>query len=82
MPYGKPGWWQNQGRRYIVCLNQPQGRKEAADRQAIVDSLQERIKTNPKALIDNKGYRKYLKIGKDSIRMNVDKVKADSRFDG
>jgi transposase len=70
------------GKRYIVCLNPKQARKDARDRQAIIDSLEEKIKTNPKSLIGNKGYRKYLKIGKDSVSINQDKIEWESRFDG
>jgi transposase len=70
------------GKRFIVCLNPTQARKEARDRQAIIDSLQEKIKTNPKGLIGNKGYRKYLKVQKDSVSINQDKVEGESRFDG
>jgi len=70
------------GKRYIVCLNPRQARKDARDRQAIIDSLQEKIKTNPKSLIGNKGYRKYLKIDKDSVSINQDKIQWESRFDG
>ena len=47
------------GNRYIVCLNSKQARKDAKDRQAIIDSLQKKVETNPKSLIGNKGYRKY-----------------------
>jgi transposase len=70
------------GKRYIVCLNPRQARKDARDRQAIIDSLQEKLKTNPKGLIGNKGYQKYLKIEKDSISINQDKIQWESRFDG
>jgi transposase len=70
------------GKRYIVCLNPKQARKDAKDRQAIIDSLQDKIKSNPKSLIGNKGYRKYLKIEKDSVRINQDKIERESRFDG
>jgi transposase len=69
-------------KRYIVCLNPKQARKDARDRQAIIDSLREKIKTNPKSLIGNKGYRKYLKIERDSVHMNQDKIQRESRFDG
>ena len=69
-------------KRYIVCLNPKQARKDAKDRQAIIDSLQEKIKTNPKSLIGNKGYRKYLKIERDSVSIDQDKIEWDSRFDG
>jgi hypothetical protein len=70
------------GNRYIVCLNRKQARKDAIDRQAIIDSLEEKIKTNPKSLIGNKGYRKYLKIDKDSVSINRDKIEWEYRFDG
>ena len=70
------------GQRYVVCLNPKQARKEAKDRQAIIDSLQKKIETNPKGLIGNKGYRKYLKIEKDSVSINREKTELESRFDG
>jgi len=69
-------------RRYIVCLNERQARKDAADRQAIVDSLKEQLKGGQKALIGNKGYRKYLRIEKDSMYVDMDKVEEEARFDG
>jgi len=69
-------------KRYIVCLNPRQARKDAADRQAIVDSLQDKIRTNPKILIGNKGYRRYVKIEKDSVSIDQDKIQWESRFDG
>jgi hypothetical protein len=70
------------GKRYLVCLNPKQARKDAHDRQSIIDSLEERIKTNPKSLIGNKGYRKYLAIEKGSVGINQNKVQWESRFDG
>jgi len=69
-------------KRYIVCLNTKQARKDARDRQAILDSLEEKIETDLKSLIGNKGYRKYLKIRKDSVSINQDKIQKESRFDG
>ena len=70
------------GKRYIVCMNTRQARKDAADREAIIASLKEQLKKGPKSLVGNKGYRKYLKIDKDSARVDMDKVKDESRFDG
>jgi len=69
-------------KRYIICLNSRQARKDAADREAIIASLKEQLKKGPKSLVGNKGYRKYLKIDKGSARIDVDKVKYESRFDG
>jgi transposase len=71
-----------QGTRYIVCLNTKQARKDAHDRQSIIDSLEEKIKASPKSLIGNKGYRKYLTIEKDSVSIDQDKIEYESRFDG
>jgi len=70
------------GLRYIVCLNAKQARKDAADRQVIVDALQERINSGPKAMIGNKGYRKYLKVARGSFTIDKKKVQEDNRFDG
>jgi len=69
-------------KRYIVCLNSKQARKDAQDREAIITALTERIKNDPKKLIGNKGYRKYLSIKGTRITIDQDKVEADSRFDG
>jgi transposase len=69
-------------RRYIVCLNTRQARKEAADRQAIIDALKVQLKKGAKSLVGNKGYRRYLKMTKDSARIDTDKVKGESRYDG
>jgi len=70
------------GKRYIVCFNPTQARKDAQDRQAIVDSLNEKIKTNPKGLIGNKGYSKYLKIDRNSVSIDQAKIDYEFRFDG
>ncbi len=68
--------------RYILCLNVKQARKEALDRQVIVDTLKKQLKKNPKALIGNRGYRKYLKLDRDHLRLDQDKIDGEERFDG
>jgi transposase len=70
------------GNRYIVCLNEKQARKDAADRQMIIDSLQEKLKANPKSLVGNKGYRKYLKLEKGTVSVNQAKIEEEARYDG
>jgi len=69
-------------KRYIVCMNTRQARKDAADREAIITSLKEQLKKGPKSLVGNKGYRKYLKVDKNSAHIDPEKVKYESRFDG
>jgi transposase len=69
-------------RLYIVCLNTRQARKDAADRQAIINSLSEKLKTNPKSLVGNKGYRKYLTMHRETVSLNEEKIEEEKRFDG
>ena len=70
------------GRRYIVCLNTKQARKDAADRQAILASLQEKLRQGEKSLIGNKGYRKYIKSSGNQFTIDQQKIADEERFDG
>ena len=70
-------------RRYVVCLNEEQRRKDAADRKAIVEHLREQLKQGDKELIGNKGYRKYLQAGpRERFTMDEAKVTEEIRYDG
>jgi transposase len=69
-------------RRYIVCLNEKQARKDEQDRMMIIESLKEQLKKGPKSLVGNKGYRKYLKLDRDDIVIDEAKIKEESRYDG
>jgi hypothetical protein len=71
-----------EGRRYVVCLNEEQARKDRADREAIVESLREQLKHGDKALVGNKGYRKYLHSAGPKFTIDEAKVKWEERFDG
>jgi hypothetical protein len=70
------------GRRYLVCLNERQARKDAADREAIVNALTDKLKSNAKSLVGNKGFRKYLTMDRDTIAINQQKIEEEKRFDG
>jgi transposase len=71
-------------RRYIVCRNAEQAKKDRADRQAIVEHLREQLKQGDKSLVGNQGYRKYLQTTGASRRFTLDeeKVQAEERYDG
>jgi len=69
-------------RRYIVCRNERQARRDAAARQSMIDDLEQRLKTGPKSLVGNRGYRRYLKITKESVTLDLEKIEAEARFDG
>ena len=70
------------GRRYIVCLNERQATKDKRTREAIIQALQQKIPKGPKGLVGNKGYRRYVKLEKDSASIDYEKLKAEARFDG
>lgn len=70
------------GARYIVCLNHDQQAKDAADRQAILDSLKRQLKKGDKALVGNAGYRRYLKSEGGGFAIDQAKVADDAKFDG
>jgi transposase len=77
----KEVWVEN--RRYVVCLNEEQKRKDAHDRQAIVEHLREQLKRGEKSLIGNKGYRKYVTTeGENRFVIDENKIKAEARYDG
>jgi transposase len=70
-------------RRYIVCRNPDEARKDAADREAIVAALREQLKQGDKALVGNKGYRRYLgQSGPGGFEVDEAKVAEDARYDG
>ena len=69
-------------RRYIVCRNSRQARKDAATREAMVAALEQKVRNDPKALVGNRGYARYLKVSKGGVVVDRDKINAESRFDG
>ena len=52
-----------EGRRYIVCLNEEERRKDAHDRAAIVAHLRHQLTQGDKSLVGNTGYRRDLAVG-------------------
>ena len=71
------------GRRYIICHNEEQARKDKADRIAIVESLREKLRGGDKGLVGNNGDRKYLKTtGDERFIVDDEKLVSEERFDG
>ncbi len=68
--------------RYVVCLNEDQARKDAADRAAIVASLREKLRQGDKSLVGNNGYRKFLRTRGKAFEVDAEKIKREARFDG
>ena len=71
-----------ENRRYVVCGNEDQAKKDRADREAIVAGLRDQLKKGDKSLIGNKGYRKYIKAVGRRFEIDQEKVQDEARFDG
>lgn len=70
-------------RRYVVCHNEEQAKKDKADREAIVRALREQLKQGSKSLVGNKGYRKFLKATRaGAFEIDESKIQSEARFDG
>ena len=71
------------GRRYIVCRNREEMKKDAVARVAILAALERQLKKGDKSLVGNKGYRRFPATQGDD-RFAIDRAKAeeDAKFDG
>jgi transposase len=77
----KEVWVEN--RRYVVCLNEEERRKDAHDRDAIVTHLRQQLRRGDKSLVGNKGYRRYLKVeGEGHFQVDEAQLNAEARYDG
>jgi hypothetical protein len=71
------------GRRYVVCVNEDEVKKDRADREAIVEGLREQLRAGDKSLVGNKGYRRFLKVqGPGHFAIDEAKVAEEARYDG
>jgi transposase len=69
--------------RYIVCINHQAAQKDAADRRAILESLERQLKKGDKALVGNTGYRRFLAtVGDGHFAIDHGKAEEDKKFDG
>jgi transposase len=70
-------------RRYVVCYNEDQAKKDAGDREAILAGLRDRLRQGAVALVGNKGYRKFLRTrAGGGFEIDEAKVAWEARFDG
>jgi hypothetical protein len=69
-------------RRYILCFNEEQARKDRYDRETIVAALETALAQGDKALIGNKGYRQFLRSQGTRFTIGEAKVAQDARYDG
>jgi hypothetical protein len=74
--------WVEDQRRYVVCVNEAQASKDRYDREAVVVSLRDALRHGDKSLVGNKGYRKFLRAGRQQFTVDEDKIQEEARYDG
>ena len=70
------------GRRYIVCRNPLEARKDALARQAIVDKLERALESGPKSVVGNIGFKRFVHIDRGAVSVDREAVESDARLDG
>jgi hypothetical protein len=71
------------GRRYILCRNEEEARKDAQTRAKLLAGLQRKLAGGAKGLVGNTGYRRFLAAPDDNgFAIDPAKVEADAQFDG
>lgn len=70
------------GRRYVVCRNPLEAKKDAAARDAIVQKLQEALSHGPKTVIGNVGFKRFVRVQKGAVSIDRDAIERDARLDG
>src|ERR1700681_2005524 len=70
-------------RRYVVCRNLTEAKRDAEVREAVLRSLRASLRSGDKALVGNSAYRRYLKTP-DEKHFEIDdkRVADDARYDG
>lgn len=71
-----------EGRRYVVCFNPDEAKRDAAEREAIVKALEDGLRQGARQLVGNRGYRKFLRVDKGALSIDARKVAAEARYDG
>ena len=70
-------------RRYVVCFNPEEAKRDKIVRAAILDSLQGKLKQGDKTLVGNAGYKRFLATPRGGhFEIDPARVAEDARFDG
>jgi hypothetical protein len=68
-------------RRYVVCRNEEEAAKDAAARAELIAGLERKLAQGDKALIANKGFRRFVKTtAGDRFAIDRAKIEADARW--
>jgi hypothetical protein len=70
-------------RRYVLCRNEQEARKDAEARAELLVGLERKLAQGDKALVANTGFRRFVKtIGNGHFTIDYDKAEQEAKFDG
>jgi hypothetical protein len=58
------------GRRYVVCHNPIEAAKDAADREAMLQALKDKLRQGANGLVGNRGFKRFLKVEKGAVSID------------
>jgi len=70
------------GRRYIVCRNPVEAKKDAAARARIVAKLEAALAHGPKTVLGNRGFARFVRVQKGAVSLDRAAIERDARLDG
>jgi hypothetical protein len=70
------------GRRYIVCRNPVEAKKDAAARARIVAKLEAALAHGPKTVLGNRGFARFVRVQKGAVTLDRAAIERDARLDG
>ena len=69
-------------RRYVVCHNPGQARKDAARRADVLARIEELLSSDPKRVIKNRACARFLRVRGGTVTLDPAAIKAEARLDG
>ena len=69
-------------RRYVLCRNEEQARRDKQLREEIVEQLRAKLEGGAKALVGNREYRRYLQQRGQGFVLDEAKIASEERYDG
>lgn len=70
------------GRRYVVCRDPVEAKKDAAARARIVGTLEAALAHGPKTVLGNRGCARFGRVQKGAVTLDQAAVARDARLDG
>ena len=71
-----------QKERYLICHNPQEAQKDQLSREEMLTTLARKLKSGPKELVGNRGFRRFLKIQNAAVTIDQELVSQEARFDG